>query len=407
MRVGIVTSHMSMDEHGGAVYSRHLLGQQLEQRGHDVTIYTLNFSEPENHIPVPHDYDLVKTQIDSWTIVDGVARFYRQIGRYFEESDLIHVYVPGIIPLVGAYRKATGDETPIIGTLNGYTPFCSDTAGMGDGCWKNCTLAKKLRHSKRNVGDFTPDNLPRMAFNNYATVPLMNQFDRLFCLSPAVRSIYRDIGVRDEILDVVPNMVDPEFSQPAAADGGRPDPDGDVRLLYVGRVDVMKSIGNLLEAVSRMETDGWHLDVVGDNILDYGQGLEGYKQDARELGIDDKVTWHGWVDYHDLSDYYARADAFVHAAEWPEPFGRTIIEAMEHGLPVVCSNVGAPPWIAGSAGLSYPKEDPQTLAATLDSLVATPERREALAANTTIELERFETQRVMDDLEATYEEVMA
>lgn len=399
MKIGMVTAHMSFDEHGGANYSRHRVAQELAEQGHEVTVYTLNWSD-ENHIPVAHDYELVETRVDSYTIFDGVVKFLRKIGRYFKENDAIHVYVPGIIPFFGLYRKVTGDSTPVVATLNGYTPFCTNTSIMADGCWEDCTLSKKMAHSELPPkGDFTHGSTARFAFNDMATVPLMNQLDKFLCLSPAVADIYEDVGVNSELLEVVPNMTDTTFKTVARADGGGT---SDVRILYVGRVDAMKRVGNLLNAVNLMDTDGYHVDIVGDNCLDYGQSLDEYREDAERLGIDDRVTFHGWVDYTELSEYYARGDLFVHPAEWPEPFGRTIIEAMQHGVPIVCSDVGAPPWVSGSAGVSYPKRDVAALADTLDELVRDDEQRERMANNTSVELERFSPEVVVPQIEASY-----
>jgi len=270
--IGIVTSHMSFDGHGGANYSRHRLGQELEQRGFDVSIYTLNFSD-ENHVPVPHDYDLVETRIDSHTIVDGVARFFQQISQYFESNDLIHIYVPGIIPLFGLYRRVTGDDTPLVATLNGYTPFCTDTSRMGDGCWKHCSLSKKIRHGRNGpTGEFTPGNLPRTVFNQYATVPLMNEIDEYLCLSPEVRRIYRDIGVDDDRLNVVPNMIDPEFSDesaPARADGRGDDPRDDPAALaniLDGLVETPERVA-AMAANARLEVERFTPDDVMADVL--------------------------------------------------------------------------------------------------------------------------------------------
>jgi len=105
---------------------------------------------------------------------------------------------------------------------------------------------------------------------------------------------------------------------------------------------------------------------------------------------------------HDLSDYYAAADLFVHPGLWPEPFGRTIIEAMQHELPVIYSDVGGPPWISGSAGQSYPRNDAGALAEILDELVTNATQRQQLCEKIPKELERFSTERVMDEIERRY-----
>lgn len=395
--VGIITSHMSFDEHGGANYSRHVVAETLESRGHDVTIYTLNFRD-ENHVPLSHEYDLKETRIDSRTIVDGVAKFYQQIAVYFDNHDVVHCYVPGIIPLVAMYKKAARDETPVVATLNGYTPFCTNTALMDEGCWKNCTYRDKIQHSRMEpAGSFSAGSVLRNTFNHTAGIPLMNRIDRYFCLSPSVARIYDDVGVKSELLNVVPNMVDDSF------DSHDPIETDDVRILYVGRVDAQKGVERLLEALQFIDgVCDYHVDIVGSNVLDYGMTVEEHREYSEQLGIADDVNFHGWVEYTELSEYYARGDIFVHPGRWPEPFGRTIIEAMQHELPVVCSDIGAPPWVSGTAGLSYPKDDVKALADRLETLLADPQHRNRLRKNTAIELKRFDSDTVIRQIESTY-----
>lgn len=182
---------------------------------------------------------------------------------------------------------------------------------------------------------------------------------------------------------------------------------GGVRLLYVGRVDDSKGIGDLLEAVARMESTEYHLDIVGDNILGYGQPLDGYQADADALGVADQVTWHGWIDYYELGEYYDQADVMVHPAKWPEPFGRTIIEALEADCAIVCTDVGAPPWIARRACTMYPAGDANALARRLDDLVENPEYLSSLTDNAEDELARFQPDRVMQEINDLYSEVLA
>ena len=407
MDVAIITSHMSFKEHGGANYSRHLLAQQLEARGHDVTVYTLNFAD-ENHVPIPHDYALEEIRVDGTrTAVGATAKFMRHLRRVFAENDIVHAYVPLAIPLCSMYRVLARDDTPLVGTLNGYTLFCTNTARMGDGCWKNCGLRENITHSRLPPdGSFTPLNLPRMVFNQTLMDRLTSRVDALMALSPATRDVHAEVGIDDEIIDVVPNMVDPRFdSTPEiVADGSGP-----VRILYVGRVDAMKNVDDLIEGLALLDGDGddWEAHIVGDNVLGFGEPLEYYADLAADRGVGDRVTFHGWVDYTELGEHYAAADVFVHPAHWPEPFGRTIIEAMQHGLPVVCSDVGAPPWVADSACETFAPGDTVGLAGVLESLVDSPERRAAMAANCEIELVRFDHDRVTDRIEGIYQEVSA
>jgi len=394
MNIGIITAHLSFDERGGSNYSIHRLASELRQRGHAVTVYTINY-EHDNHVPISHLYRIEDKIIQTDSAIGGSIELLDQLATCIEPHDLFHVYIPGIIPLVGLYRRRSNDNTPIFATLNGYTTFCTNTAAMEEGCWSNCTLSKKFRHA-RERGTERVAELPRMMFNDIAGPRLMNEIDEFFCLSPAVKKIHQGIGIQSDSLTVIPNMVDPTFQTVSNIETD------DVRILYVGRLEDIKGVSVLLDAVEKMSTSGYHVDIVGDNLLEYGPDLETYRQRVESSDLADRVSFHGWVDYHGLSDYYARADVFVHPGLWPEPFGRTIIEAMQHNLPIVCSDIGGPPWISGSAGVSYPRTDENALAEILDKLVEDESYREDLSSSIPMELTRFAPDRVMDDIISRY-----
>jgi len=394
MKIGIITAHLSFEERGGSNYSIHRLATELTKRDHSVTVYTINY-EYDNHVPESYPYRIKNDIIQTDTLIGGTVELLNQLKACIEPQDLFHVYIPGIIPLVGLYKRRSDTTTPIVATLNGYTTFCTNTAAMEEGCWNHCTLSKKFRHA-RERGVERVAKLPRMAFNDIAGPRLMNQLDEFFCLSPAVKQIHQGIRVESDLLRVIPNMVDPTFQTTPNVDTD------DVRILYVGRLEDIKGVSILIEAVENMSVSGYHVDIVGDNLLEYGPDLKTYRRRTKESAIADRVSFHGWVDYHDLSDYYAAADLFVHPGLWPEPFGRTILEAMQHELPVICSDVGGPPWISGSAGQSYPRNDAGALAEILDELVTNATQRQQLRENIPQELERFSTERVMDEIERRY-----
>lgn len=399
--IGVLAEHLSFDRHGGANYSKHLFAQGLEDRGFDVTVHTLNYND-ENCVPVEHDYELRELALNRRSTIANALSLMKQLGGLFDDHDLIHVYVPGVAPLVALRRSMTGDATPLTATLNNYTPFCSSSDMMADGCWSNCTLRKKVVHSRQGVGGGADLNSPlRMVFNDIASPSLLNEVDRLFCLSPTVEDIYAGVGVSRRKMTAVPNMIDDRF-----VDRRAPETSGSARrFLYVGRVDATKGVADLVEAVALSGRNDLVFDVVGDNVLDYGTTLEEHREMAEELGVDDRVKFHGWVDYLELPPHYERADAFVHPGTWPEPFGRTIIEALGHGLPVICSDVGAPEWVAGRAGMSYRAGDATDLADTIDELADNDTMYKLLRSYTHLERLRFEPGLVLDAIEREFAEL--
>lgn len=86
------------------------------------------------------------------------------------------------------------------------------------------------------------------------------------------------------------------------------------------------------------------------------------------LGIEDRITFLGW---QPAPETMAALDVLVHASREPEPFGRTIVEAMAAGKPVVAAAEGAVPEILPpSAGFLVPPSRPELLADALDRLLA-------------------------------------
>jgi glycosyltransferase involved in cell wall biosynthesis len=108
-------------------------------------------------------------------------------------------------------------------------------------------------------------------------------------------------------------------------------------------------------------------------------GGEAYARELRALAesLRAPVTFTGFV--REPSIVYAAADVIAHTSIAPEPFGRTVIEAMMHGKPVVASNAGALPEIViEGAGLLTPPNDVDALADALIHLLTNADLRAQL-----------------------------
>lgn len=146
-------------------------------------------------------------------------------------------------------------------------------------------------------------------------------------------------------------------------------PEGDRVICYVGRLDRMKGLGTLCSAFAKiLETHPQsQLLIAGKPLQDkvcYQTELE---QLCIDLGLDDRVRFLGHIDQ--AIEVFHLSDVSVVPSQWAEPFGRTIIESMMAGTPVVASRVGGiSEVLAGefSSGL-FMARDVDDLAQTLGS----------------------------------------
>jgi glycosyltransferase involved in cell wall biosynthesis len=82
---------------------------------------------------------------------------------------------------------------------------------------------------------------------------------------------------------------------------------------------------------------------------------------ARELGVEDRVHFPGWVSDTDLEGLYGIASCFV-LPTFQEGFGLPVLEAMARGLPVACSDIPALTEVVGDAAVLFDPNDPDGIA---------------------------------------------
>lgn len=145
-------------------------------------------------------------------------------------------------------------------------------------------------------------------------------------------------------------------------------------LFTLGRLIDIKGFDDLLRAVALLprEIGGrpWVLLIAGTGPLDAE-----LKSLALQLQLERQVRWLGWQDPPDA--FYGLADVFICPSR-KETLGNVILEAWNHGLPVVSTRTpGATELIEdGRTGLLSPIEAPSELAGRIhDLLAATPSQR--------------------------------
>jgi glycosyltransferase involved in cell wall biosynthesis len=165
---------------------------------------------------------------------------------------------------------------------------------------------------------------------------------------------------------------------PMPVDTARYTPGGrreEARLLFVGRFTQQKGLEYLLRAMSLMKRPAI-LDVVGNG----GNG-ERYRALAQELGVSNRVAWHGQLRSDQLAGLYRAATALV-VPSIDEGLGLVAVEALLCETPVVAFRSGGLTDVIqdDSTGILVTPGDTAALAAALDSVIAEPERARTLGA---------------------------
>jgi len=118
-----------------------------------------------------------------------------------------------------------------------------------------------------------------------------------------------------------------------------------VELLFTGRIDPLKGLFELIEAVAILRSDGINvrLNIVGWESEEGKPVERELRNKIKNLNIVDYVIFHGRKSVgKELNEMYRMADIYVLPSH-EEGFPRTIWEAMANGLPVITTNVGGIP----------------------------------------------------------------
>jgi glycosyltransferase involved in cell wall biosynthesis len=138
-----------------------------------------------------------------------------------------------------------------------------------------------------------------------------------------------------------------------------------LRLAHVGRVIRTKGLRDVIRAIAMLDDSiKVTLESAGD-----GEDLNACRIEARALGVEDQIVFHGNISREHVEDVYRRADAFIFPS-FREPSGSVIFESLRHGLPVITTDLGGPAYVVDeSCGIRVPAETPDKLAAHLATAI--------------------------------------
>lgn len=222
----------------------------------------------------------------------------------------------------------------------------------------------RYMHDRRGFG---PQHL---LFRRLFYAPAVRMADRIVTSSRAsADDLVRYRSIQPELIDVAPLGVDDQFHPRLAEDiipelaplGVRPPfilgtanwphKNADVTLAAYAKLAARRSVEHQLAFTGAR-----------------GENREQLLARAETLGVRDRLVLLDFVPGQALPWLFAGADVFAFPSSF-EGFGLPVLEAMASGTPVICSDRGSVPEVAGEAALVLSSLDPETWCEALDQVL--------------------------------------
>jgi len=371
MKVGLVSPYDFSSPGGVSDHVRNL-SRQLQEFGHRTIIFApssrpqaetedgLNFRRIGTPIAIPVNDSVARITL-SFHLANQVAGIVEQ-----ERFDVLHFHEPLMPALPMTLLRMS--PTANVGTFHAF--------------------------AKSNVGYF---------YGRPLLQPYLDRLHRGIAVSEPASAFFNRY-FPDYPLRIIPNGIDTSVYRPGLSPI-RHLRDDRVNILFVGRLEKRKGLGDLLRAyrLMRERVKNARLVIVGDGPL--RGNAESFIQRHR---LPD-VVMAGYVPDSVLPRYYDSADIFCAPATGRESFGIVLLEAMACALPVVATEV--PGYMSvlepGQDSLTVRPKSWRELAAALVILARDPELRRRMGAAGLVKAQRYSWASVAEQVLEVYGEAIA
>ena len=178
---------------------------------------------------------------------------------------------------------------------------------------------------------------------------------------------------------------------------------GAIIAILVANIRPIKRIEDAVAAIGHNRDQVPKLNLV---VVGTGESSD-LEERAQELGVSDRVHFLGGRS--NVSAYLSAADIGLLCSE-SEGFSNSVVEYMQHGLPVICTQTGGNPEAIEDkvSGLLYPVADQSTLAYHLRELASSGTLRRQLGTRAKEEAyKRFSVRTMLEAHQSLYQSQLA
>ncbi|PVX24754.1 MAG: hypothetical protein CW691_06585 [Candidatus Bathyarchaeum sp.] len=334
---------------GGTGAYVYYLSHSLQKMGHNVHVVARDNQDSEktvNGIKVHYIKGIGNALTRYWRFARSASKKIKEIDNQ-NGLDIIHAN----LPLVPSFAIPNNSSKALVCAVHST--------------WKGEAIVTK----KDNPKELNPNEKSMLRFNfvlrSYEK-KLMKRSDALIAVSKyTVDELTELYGIDSKKIHVIYNGVDTQRFKPRANRAELRQEFGlDTKkkiVLFVGRLYHRKGLETLLQSIPPILEKERNVKFVISGT-GFKQKEESLRNLAKELDIEDYVTFLGYVPDEKLPNLYATSDIFVLPAIY-ENFPFAILEAQSTALPVISTKVGGIPefLVDNKNGFLIDPGDPQQL----------------------------------------------
>lgn len=355
MKIAIVTAFFPPNVLGGAEISSYNLAKVLANNGDEVHIITPDFGTKEGCKDFKNENNDLHLHYFKYPFPLKSNVSYLRVLLY--NPLFLLIFLIKIVCMILKYKievvHGHGDEgnivswlasritgRPVVITLYDWRFICAQSLCTENGKIEvNCNLNHYLKCSWA-LSKRTKFRIFYILGTLYLYLYLqMNKIilektDRIMAIGDFIKEVAIKAGIPDENINVIYQISNPLEDI------------GDAKLnfenyeviTFAGRLDPIKGVHILIEAFKEVnKVTSSKLLLIGDTNNKYSNDL---KDLIEKLNMKNDIIFIGKLSNREVLKYFRKSDLVVVPSIWPEPQGRTVLEALYVGTPVVASNIG-------------------------------------------------------------------
>lgn len=218
---------------------------------------------------------------------------------------------------------------------------------------------------------------------------------------------------------IIPPGVDVSHFYPIPADeakmyvGLKPE---DRMVLFVGRIEPLKGVDTLIQAMSCLQLKETkrpvHLAIIGGDPAASPEEMTAemarLQKLCDDLAVDQTVVFLGKRDQDKLPYYYSAAEVLVMPSHY-ESFGMVALEAMACGTPVIASEVGGLAYLVrdGETGFTIPDQEPEELCDKISWMLNDKPLHDTMSARAVEYAQDYAWEKIAKQIVEVYEGLLA